>query len=977
MKKRILFFISIFISLASQAQPGPRLVGMTNSGGNNYLGDGTIIQYIGGGTSVSAVSDLPVFAFPKCATLTEAPNGKFYGLLTSNSPASSTLIEYDYPSNRYITKASFFASTGIGTGSGFSTSTVGGEPYGSLVLAKNTIMYGLTHWSGSTSNTLGGGMLFSYRASDTFVTNLFILPNNAAPVGSMIQAADSNLYGLTTRDGTNTGGTIFSYNIDSGTYTSLYSLPDSAFPYGTLLEVGSDTLYGMTQFDGVYRGGTIFRYLPTTGSYSVLYNLPSNAHPTGSLIHATNGLLYGFTTGDGNGHSGTLFAYDIGTGVYDTLHNFSSQFAGSISFGDPFQASDGIIYGMTENFIFQYNISTSTYNLKVNFNGNTGDNPIYGHLTEYKPGITQQPTSTSICIGSSVRFYASDSTASAPAQWQVSIDSGFSFNNISGATSTNYAFVASASQNGYLYRAVFSHALYSDTSIAASLTVWQPDTLNLNSVICYGGSASIFGRTISTAGVYVDTILGGSVHGCDSIILFHLAIYPLSTDTDSVHICNGQTYTLGTHSYAISGTYIDTLQGAAIHGCDSIVTLRLNIYPKATDTVSASICPGGSYTFLSHTYSVPGTYTDTIPGAAVHGCDSIVTLQLTAYSRATGTISASICPGSNYIFLAHSYSTPGTYTDTISGAALHGCDSVVTLRLTAYSTAADTISASMCPGHNYTFMSHTYASSGYYSDTLIGASRHGCDSIVTLHLNVYGLSVDTITESACLQYSFTNHTYTLSGTYTDTLSGAASHGCDSMVTIHLTIHSSSSDTITASTCMGHGFVLGGHTYTTGGTYTDTLSGASAHGCDSIVFLHLYILGPDSTTQTSTIMLGQYLIVGTDTLHNSGTYLDTLTDRQGCDSIVTTHLTVVDGITDLNSYHFTLYPNPSSGSFIINDNYPRILSIQIINILGERLKTFTMTSAQQVFDISDLAVGVYEVRISEGAAVIKVMKVIKD
>ena len=89
----------------------------------------------------------------------------------------------------------------------------------------------------------------------------------------------------------------------------------------------------------------------------------------------------------------------------------------------------------------------------------------------------------------------------------------------------------------------------------------------------------------------------------------------------------------------------------------------------------------------------------------------------------------------------------------------------------------------MCDGETYNFFGQTLTTSGDYSQVLTNAT--GCDSIVTLHLTV-NESVETeLSETACDSYEWHGTTYTESGDYTWT--GQTAAGCDSTVTLHLTI----------------------------------------------------------------------------------------------------------------------------------------------------------------------------------------------
>lgn len=87
----------------------------------------------------------------------------------------------------------------------------------------------------------------------------------------------------------------------------------------------------------------------------------------------------------------------------------------------------------------------------------------------------------------------------------------------------------------------------------------------------------------------------------------------------------------------------------------------------------------------------------------------------------------------------------------------------------------------------FTWNGQTYTQSGTYTQTFQGAN--GCDSIVTLNLTVGQPVTSTISDTACGSYVWTGQTYTQSGTYTQTFQAA--NGCDSVVTLNLTVSQSS------------------------------------------------------------------------------------------------------------------------------------------------------------------------------------------
>ena len=97
-----------------------------------------------------------------------------------------------------------------------------------------------------------------------------------------------------------------------------------------------------------------------------------------------------------------------------------------------------------------------------------------------------------------------------------------------------------------------------------------------------------------------------------------------------------------------------------------------------------------------------------------------------------------------------------------------------------------TIAESVCYGETYTWNGQTYAATGEYQQTFVAAN--GADSIVTLQLTVRP-EVPATEEHVTVAYSETHTwhgvTYTESGSYSVTLQDA--FGCDSVVTLHLTV----------------------------------------------------------------------------------------------------------------------------------------------------------------------------------------------
>jgi hypothetical protein len=99
------------------------------------------------------------------------------------------------------------------------------------------------------------------------------------------------------------------------------------------------------------------------------------------------------------------------------------------------------------------------------------------------PTVTTNPISQTVCAGQTVTFAAAAS-GSPPLtiQWEVSTDGGASFHSIDNANSNTYSFIASSSQNGYQYHAMFFNDSGFNRTVPATLTVGSAPQLNIVSV---------------------------------------------------------------------------------------------------------------------------------------------------------------------------------------------------------------------------------------------------------------------------------------------------------------------------------------------------------------------------------------------------------------------------------------------------------------------------------------------------------------
>jgi hypothetical protein len=247
-------------------------------------------------------------------------------------------------------------------------------------------------------------------------------------------------------------------------------------------------------------------------------------------------------------------------------------------------------------------------------------------------------------------------------------------------------------------------------------------------------------------------------------------------------ICDGQVYNENGFNVSEAGTYTQTLQTA--NGCDSIVTLTLNVTPSYHTNLTATICEGSELNISGFNVSEAGVYTQSF--TAVNGCDSIVTLTVTALPVYNTNLTLTICEGTSMNFCGFNVTEGGVYTQTFT--AVNGCDSVVTLTVTELPIIHTDLTLSICEGTTLNFSGFNVSEAGTYTQTHTAAN--GCDSIVTLVVTTYPTFDTTInaTINAGETYAEFGFNESEAGTYVQNLQ--TEFGCDSTITLVLSVNSS-------------------------------------------------------------------------------------------------------------------------------------------------------------------------------------------
>ena len=428
------------------------------------------------------------------------------------------------------------------------------------------------------------------------------------------------------------------------------------------------------------------------------------------------------------------------------------------------------------------------------------------------------------------------------------------------------------------------------------------------------------------------------------------------TQAISHAICEGSTYTENGFNISEAGTYTQNLQ--TINGCDSIVTLNLTINPVANTTLSAAICEGTTYTENGFNASEAGTYMQNLQ--TIDGCDSIVTLNLTINPVANTTLSAAICEGTSYTENGFNVSEAGTYTQNLQ--TINGCDSIVTLNLTINPVANTTLSAAICEGTTYTENGFNASEAGTYMQNL--QTIDGCDSIVTLNLSVNPVANTNLAVAICEGSTYSENGFNASeaGTYTQNLQTV--NGCDSIITLNLSVNPVADTTIAAAICEGEIYYENGFMASREGTHTQILQ--TENGCDSVVTLNLTVYPAYQMGIGVVIHEGETYEEYGFNVNEEGTYTQILQTANGCDSIITLNvvLSSLDEV-EANDIKVNVYPNPANSYTVLEaQGLKEAIPVYLFDIQGRKLKEYSMKAGQETLriDLGDLPKGVYTITI---------------
>lgn len=187
------------------------------------------------------------------------------------------------------------------------------------------------------------------------------------------------------------------------------------------------------------------------------------------------------------------------------------------------------------------------------------------------------------------------------------------------------------------------------------------------------------------SGTYAVTVTNAA--GCTETDSVELTFGTSETATQTVQLCTGESYSYEGQTYIADALLCSTFGNAA--GCDSTVCVNLIFTESFSADESAVICAGESYPFFDEILTEAGVYTESFTTAA--GCDSLLTLTLDVLPAAEIFLDTLLCAGESFVYENTVLSAEGAFPFTFTST--QGCDSTVVRQVTTAALPTVSIAA--------------------------------------------------------------------------------------------------------------------------------------------------------------------------------------------------------------------------------------------------------------------------------------------
>lgn len=339
---------------------------------------------------------------------------------------------------------------------------------------------------------------------------------------------------------------------------------------------------------------------------------------------------------------------------------------------------------------------------------------------------------------------------------------------------------------------------------------------------------------------------------------------------------------------------VETLITANSGACPDYDTINVTILPDLSSTENISICED-ELPYFWNGIEINATSTETVSLLSVNNCDSVATLNLTVNTASFSTTDTVVCDTETpFIWNGISIDVTGIYTATLINS--FGCDSSANLNATILPSQESTTDSVVCATQLPLNWNGLVFNGTDSQNTILSSLVTGCDSIVTLNLTVNPVLFSTVDSTVCeteLPLFWNGLEILNAGPHEANLISLVT-GCDSIVTLELVVNPTLSSTTNITICDSDlPWNWNGQQLNTSDSYQITLL-SLVTGCDSLVNLNL-LINPTLTSETDTTLCSSELPFSWNGLIFDAAGMQTANLQSvitGCDSLATLNCNVV-------------------------------------------------------------------------------------
>lgn len=363
-----------------------------------------------------------------------------------------------------------------------------------------------------------------------------------------------------------------------------------------------------------------------------------------------------------------------------------------------------------------------------------------------------------------------------------------------------------------------------------------------NTTICSGDCATFTIHADATGAQEI--IAFYSITGDDGFSENRTTTFIDITSPLSVALCEGNGSQIN-NFLMVENTYTITFDSLHLDDSDCVYFPNLNttieVLANSDSLFQSTYCFGEEPIIGGVIYNQDNPFgASTI--SASNGCDSIITVALTFQSSFEGSIIESRCEGESIEVLGITYTTDYIGDTILTGASAVGCDSFVTIALSFLSSVSGQFTASACEGESIDILGITYTSSYLGDTTLVDASAGGCDSIVTLDITILPNEMQNYFRTRC-----EGETEEVGGiVFSESMNsgeaiiqGGAANGCNLILNVLFTYLEAIEVVIDTTVCENFSIDINGESYDISNPVgMEILQSGNMNECDTMVMIDL-------------------------------------------------------------------------------------------------------------------------------------------